>query len=203
VILSPHAIEQLAGRIERAYWRRHRHDSPWDAPDARLWDLVARALVEAHQADPRLPLDPELFVVCQPASPVRDDPWQELAASGAIDRYRRRVRRIVRGLRRELESEVRRAEARIRRGVPLDSMVARPSGRLSALGGYIVALRAGRPELAESLMEAVHDQHAGCPLYRLAARRLLPADAYPVFELLPGLLPTRRHGPAPRGDGVN
>jgi hypothetical protein len=203
VILSPHAIVQLAGRIERAYGRRHRHDSPWSAPDARLWELAARALIEAHRAEPWLPLDPELFVISQPVAAILDDPWQELAASEAIRRYRRRVRRLVRNLRRELAAEVRRAESRVRRGKELEVVVRRPTARVSALGAYIVAIRAGRPELAEPLVDAVHAQHAACPLYRQASRGYLPASAYPVMELLPGLVPARRHGPLPRGDGVN
>jgi hypothetical protein len=204
VILSLHAIEQVAGRIERAYRRRvHKEDQAWGGPDPRLWTLAARALVEAHRNQPWLPLDPELFVMSQPRTIPLDDPWRDLAPSEAVRRYRRRVLKIVRGLRREIRGEVRRTEARVARGESLEQILRRPSKRLSALGGYLVAVRAGRHDLAEPLTERIYDQHAGCPLYRLACRHLLPGAAYPVLDLLPGLVLTRRRGPVPRGDALN
>ncbi len=153
--------------------------------------------MEAHRANPWLPLDPELFVASQPAASPLADPWENLAPSQATRRYRRRILEIVRSLRRELRGEIRQAEAQLRRWPAAEAGVARRRNRgFSPLGRYLVAYRAGRPELAEPFREQVHEQHAACPLYRLACRRLIAAEAYPVLELLPGLVPTRRVGAA-------
>ena len=72
---------------------------------------------------------------------------------------------------------------------------------------YAAALRLTRsPNDAEDLVQdtylkafraRAHDQHVSCPLYRVACRGLIPARAYPVLDLLPGLILTRRRGPAP------
>lgn len=151
--------------------------------------------MEAHRASTWLPLDPELFVASQPASSPLADPWQNLAPSLAVRRYRRRILLIVRGLRRELRQEIHQAEARLRRGQPLKSVLRRHDPNFSPLGRFLVAHRAGRPDLAARFQEAASEQHASCPLYRLACRHMIPARAYPVMELLPGLVSTRRIGP--------
>lgn len=198
VLITPRAIEKVADRIERAYARRHPQGiaSP---PDSRLWDVVARALVEAHRVSPWLPLDPELFVASQPTSSPLADPWESLAPVPATRRYRRRILQIVRSLRRELRGEIRSAEAQLRRGRSPESVLRRRTRTLSPLGCYLIAYRIGRPDLAARFQAGAQDQHAACPLYRLACRGLVSDAAYPVLELLPGLVPTRRVGPrAPR-----
>ncbi len=194
VLITPHAIEQLSGRIEQAYLRR-RSQALVSEPDSRLWEVAARALVEAHRKYPWLPVDPELFVAAQPPCSPLGDPWQHLAPAHAIRRYRQRVVLIVRGLRRELFGEIRRLESRIRAGHSLDSVLGWRTRRVSDLARYLVAHRAGRPDLAEPFRAGTQDQHEGCPLYRLACRGLIDPDLYPVLDLLPGLVLRRRVGP--------
>ena len=106
MLITPHAIEQLSGRIEQAYLRR-RSQIPFSEPDPRLWELAARALAEAHRKDRWLPIDPELFVAAQPPCSPLGDPWQHLVPAHAIRRYRQRVVLMVRNLRRELLGELR------------------------------------------------------------------------------------------------
>lgn len=201
-LLTPQAIANVAGRIERAYSLRF-DAGPWGGPGPRLWEVVARALFEAHRAAPWLPLDPELFVASQPTTASPSDPWAHMEPGRAVRRYRRRIRRIARGLRRELVDEVRLAGALMGRGRSLEWVLDSPRRDLSPLGRYIVAYRHGRPDLAEGFRRQAQDQHAGCPLYRLACRRLLPESAYPVVELLPGLISTPRVGPAPHTTSAN
>ncbi len=191
MLLTPRAIELLADRIERAYLRRHSHLS-WSGPDPRIWAVAARALLEEHRKDPSIPLDPELFVAAQPFNPPLADPWTVLAPTTAMTHYRRRIRRIVRGLHLELKAEIRQAEGRIRRGEPMETVLRSRSRSLSPLGRFIVAYRAGRIDLAERFRARAQEQHGSCPLYRLACQSLLPGEAYPVVELLPGLATTRR-----------
>lgn len=194
MLITPRAIEKVADRIERAYARRNPQGIACP-PDSRLWEVAARALVEAHRASDWLPLDPELFVASQPSDTPLADPWQHLSPSHAVRHYRRRILQIVRGLRLELRQEVYRAEARLQQGQPLKSVLGDRDRNLSPLGRFVVAYRAGRMDLAEKFREDATEQHASCPLYRLACRRLIPSHAYPVLELLPGLIPTRRIGP--------
>jgi hypothetical protein len=194
VILSTRTIELVADRIERAYLRRH-PEGKTSAWDARIWAVAARALLESSRRDSRLPLDPELFVAAQGHAPGPADPWHDLAPAAALRRYRQRVGRLVRGLRRELRAELSRARRALKAGHCLDEVVARRPRWLSPLGRYILAYRAGRDDLLERLRDGARDQHDACPLYRLACRPILPPSIYPVFELIPGLVPTPRQGP--------
>jgi hypothetical protein len=194
VLITSHAIEKLAARIEQAYQRR-RSQTLVSEPDPRLWEVAARALAEAHRKYPWLPVDPELFIASQPPLYLLGDPWQQLAPAHSVKRYRQRVVQMVRGLRRELVGEVKRLEKRIQSGYPLESVLQWRTRRVSDLARYVAAHRAGRPELAESFRMGVQDQHEGCPLYRLACRGMIDPDQYPVLDLLPGLILRRRIGP--------
>ena len=185
MIASLDYTRSLAVRIRRGYVRRR----PWwpsSDPFASAWTLAAMSLVEAHRADPRLPLDPELFVASQPVDDRFADPWGELVGPAAERRYRRRVLRIARRLRRELLGELRRIKVLARRGLPLDRVLRLDGPDLSPLGRYVAAVRAGRHELAKALREEALQQHRSCPLYQLACRDLLPEGSYPAaFSQIP------------------
>jgi hypothetical protein len=177
----------LADRIRQAYLRRR----PWWTgadPDAAVWTASASALIEAHVSDPRLPLDPELFVVAQPQRDAIADPWGDLAGPEAVRRYRRRVSRIVRRLRRELKDELRTIRSRCSRGRSLESQVIHGGKGLSPLGRYVAAIRSGHLDLAAALRKDALGQHEGCPLYRLACRGMLPESQYPVAVWQPSAL---------------
>jgi hypothetical protein len=179
VLPTQETIEHLAERIERAYALRR---AGWDrgCSTERVWAAAALRLWQAHVEDPELPLDSELFVAAQPISGAFGDLWRELAEAEAGRRYRRRVRRIVHCLRRELTREVRRAEGRLREGLPLTLGSLSSDRRLSALGCYIAAHRMGHADLASSFAPLAAAQHHACPLYRLASLSMLPADRYPA-----------------------
>ena len=93
------------------------------------------------------------------------------------------VRRIVRRLGSELRREVRRAERSIRQGGEMSAVLGAQDGRLSPLGCFIVAQRAGRVELVDRFAAAAAAQHRSCPLYRSASLALIPADFYPDESL--------------------
>ena len=176
-------LDQLAGRVERAYaLRRPRW---WrGCSTSRVWYAAALRLWEAHADDPeRVPLDAELYVASQPISVPLADPWTELAQPEAARRYRSSVQRIVRQLRAELKREIGLAERSIRRGVGISTVLKRKSHRLSPLGCFLVAQRAGRPDLAGCFAAAAADQHRSCPLYRTASLALVPAEFYPDDRL--------------------
>jgi hypothetical protein len=141
-----------------------------------LWQITSE--------DQQLPLDPELFVASQPIEAPYADPWSCLALAEAGDRYKLRVRRIIRQLRIELKREVRRAEALISAGKKLPVIMRARDNRLSALGLYITAQRAGRPDLAEKLRSSAVEQHNSCPLYRFASLSLLSAELYPADDVV-------------------
>lgn len=136
-------------------------------------------LIQAHSADPRLPIDPELFVACQPSCDSLADPWEDLVAPEAICRYRHRVSGIVRRLRGELRRELRLMRRRSREGQSIERQVVLGGRGLSPLGRYVAARRIGRGDLAELLRLEALRQHLGCPLYRLACRGLVPEEGYP------------------------
>jgi hypothetical protein len=146
--------------------------------------VAALRLWEAHYEDPtRIPLDAELFVASQPISSSLADPWSELAQPEAATRYRSRVCGIIRRLRGELKREVRRAERLIRRGREIDEVLISKKHRLSPLGSYIVARRAGRGDLLDCLAAAASQQHRSCPLYRAASVAFIPPESYPTEDL--------------------
>jgi hypothetical protein len=181
VLPTQELIDHLAERIERAYtlrrgrWRR-------GCSTRRIWSAAAARLWQAHVESPWLPLDCELYVASQPLTDSLSDPWSELAQPEAARRYRSQVRRIVRGLRSELRREVRLAERSIRRHREINTALLGGNTRLSPLGCYIAAQRAGRADLAARFVAAVAEQHRSCPLYQSACASLLPADLYPVND---------------------
>jgi hypothetical protein len=180
LVLPTHQmVDLLAVRIERAYGLRVRR---WwrGCSTSRVWHAAALRLWEAHSADQeRVPLDAELFVASQPISVPLADPWTELTHHESAKRYRLAVKRILRRLRAELTQEVRRGERSIAQGEQLERVLGRRSHRLSALGSYILASRAGRDDLAEQFAAAAAAQHQSCPLYLYASMSLLPSELYP------------------------
>jgi len=132
--------------------------------------------------DPEVPIDPELFVASQPINAPYADPWTCLALAEAGQRYRHRVRRIIRRLRQELKREIQRAEGLLSEGRALAAVLRTRDARLSPLGLYITAQRAGRPDLAEKLRSGAVEQHKCCPLYRSASLTLLPVELYPADD---------------------
>ncbi len=138
-------LDELAMRIEQAY-RLRQPDWGSGCSTARVWFAAANRLWEAHQSDPlRIPLDPELFVATQPVSNRLPDPWSELAQPDSGQRYRSRVRHIIRLLKAELGREVRRAERAIGEACAVRSVIGLRHRGISPLALYIVARgRAGR-----------------------------------------------------------
>lgn len=173
------AIDTLADRIERAY-RLRRPEWHGMCSTHRVWTAAATALLNIHGKHPAVPVDPELFVAAQPADATYPDPWLELTQADAVRRYLRRVRSIVRRLRTELAGEVRLAEGRIGAGEAIGKVLSVSNRRLSALGRFIVAQRAGRVALASRFVDDAVIQHWACPLYRQACADLLSDGSYPV-----------------------
>jgi hypothetical protein len=179
VIATQGLIDALADRIERAY-RLRRPEWHGGCSTPRVWSVSARVLLDVHATDPAVPPDPELFVAAQASPSPYPDPWNELTREESGRRYRRRVRSIVRALRGELAHEVEFAEQQIDSGQKIGRVLRPRNARISPLGRYIVAQRAGRPRLASRFADEAADQHRSCPLYRQASRSLLPPDTYPV-----------------------
>ena len=143
VLLNQILRDHLSRRIEEAYGLR-RPDWRGGCSTSRVWNAAAERLWEAHAADPAaVPLDPELYVASQPIAVPFANPWSELAETEAGRRYWSTLRRIVSRLRGELKHEVGRAERLIRRGREICEVL-KAEGRISALGCFIVAVRAGR-----------------------------------------------------------
>jgi hypothetical protein len=187
VLPTQETTDHLAGRIERAFYLQcsKLRRSNWyrGCPTPRVWHTAATVLWQVHAENPEIPLDPELYVASQVFTPPFVDPWSTLAQAGAGQRYLQVVRRIVHGLRKQLGREVRRAENLLREGRSLAFVLRLRDPSLSALGLYITAQRAGRPDLADRLRFGAIEQHRGCPLYRLATRKLLAVGQYPVEDL--------------------
>jgi len=199
VLATQAVIENLAERIERAYRLRR---SGWyrGCSSSRVWSTAAAILAQLHQDDSTLPLDPELYVAVQPASAPFDDPWIALTQPSSARRYRCQVRALIAGLCSELRAEVRSAERLISRGETIAAVLSGPNRRLSSMSRYIIAVRAGRAELAERYRYAAIEQHRSCPLYRPASLKLLPHELYPVREHSSGeelVAMTRHHSPQP------
>ena len=184
VLLTPRSVDHFSDRIERAYLRR-RPEWRQTGLDPRLWVAAAAILLESHRRDPGLPLDPELFVTCQPDPKTTSDPWRELTRAASGRRFASRVRKIVRGLRSELRGELRRIERAVGRGNAIEAVLLATDARLSALGRYLAASRMGRSDLMDRLRPQAREQHRACPLYRQACEGLAPGDDYPFLPLLP------------------
>ena len=179
VLTSQVLLDHLSSRIQRAYALR-RPDWRGGCSTSRVWAAAAQRLWAAHAVDPmKFPLDPELFVASQRITAPFADPWSELTQAESAHRYRTTVRKIVRRLRKELEREVDRAERLVRRGRPIGEVL-KAEGRISALGCFIVAARAGREDLASQFSAAAAAFHDACPLCRQASLALLPPDRYPA-----------------------
>jgi hypothetical protein len=189
VLPSREMIASLAERIEQAFSRRY-PDWTTVRTSSGVWEASAAGLMMLNRNFPSVPLDPELFVKVQRQRKWAD-PWVDLVQESAFRRYRRQVRRIISHLRSEIKDEVRSAERRLRSGTLLPEVLSDSSGRISALGRYVIARRAGQDELAERLRPEAERQHRSCPLYRQACRFLLPDNTYPLPRetgLLPGLI---------------
>jgi hypothetical protein len=187
VIISPRAVEQICDRIARAYLRR-RPEWKQAGLDPRLWVASAAILMDAHRADPSIPIDPELFVACQTARSTDSDPWRELTRASSRRRYLACVRQIVLKLRRELRNELRRIQLAEEHGSDLKSVLLGSSRLVSPLGCYLAACLRKRTDLAELLREEARSQHELCPLYREAAIGLVPESDYPMIHLFPHAL---------------
>lgn len=176
LMFSPRFLEE---RIKQAYLRRQ---PTWVAayPRSRVWAAAAGKLLAAHTEDPILPLDPELFVASQPVRHGVTDPWRDLTSDVAIDRYRRRVRAIIRQLRHELKAELRWARRRLDRGADLDLVLNAGNRSLTPLVRYIIAIQELREDLALSFVDGAITQHHNCPLYRVACIGMLPDNTYPA-----------------------
>jgi hypothetical protein len=178
-VLSSHeTIQRLAERIDRAYRRRHPRWRPVGLTPG-VWQSAASRLLESSEEDPNFPVDPELFVAAQASVHLRRDPWAELTQSRSLRRYLTLIRRMIRQLRKELGGELRLTKRKLARGATLEHLLADPSVEISPLTRYILALRAGREDLAARVRPAAEDQHRSCPLYRFASRAMLPAENYP------------------------
>jgi hypothetical protein len=190
VLPTQELIDRLAERIEQAYALRH---PGWkrECSTSRIWSVAAHNLLQAHQEDDAVPLDPELFVASQPITAEFANPWLDVAPPEAVQRYRRRIRQIIRGLRAELRREVAFAERTVKRGQALQLVLLTKNARLSPLGRYIVACRAGRNDLASRFQRQAADQHRSCPLYRPASIAFIAADEYPVLDSASDLGPMR------------
>ena len=174
-------IDRVAGRIEAAYRRRFPDWSDVGSTPG-VWESAARRLFETDSGMVGLPIDPELYGASQIPGRLGPEPWADLTQSRSLTRYRRCLRGIILQLRRELRVEIARAECRMLRGVSLDELLETEGARLSPLSCYILSHRLGRADLALKLHSAAVNQHRSCPLYRIAARSLLPAHAYPSTD---------------------
>lgn len=184
MIITPRVVEQISDRIERAYLRRHpewRHTGL----DPRLWVASAAILMDAHRADPSVPVDPELFVACQAVNSTTSDPWSELTGASSRRRYLSRLKKMVNSLKQELRAELRRVASAEKRGESLECILLSATRRLSPLGRYLAASLRDRADLADRLRDAAREQHEACPLYRKATEGLIPAKSYPVVQVLP------------------
>lgn len=172
-------IARLAARIEIAY-RLRRPDWRSGCSTTRIWQEAAYQLWRVHRDDHhRIPLDPEFYVASQPLSPLHSDPWAELACVAAARRYRNQVHRVVRGLRQELNGEVKTAERLIEES-PGDYRRLANDCRLSPLSCYIAAIRRDQTEIAARFAHGALGQHESCPLYKIAAQGMIPSDLYPI-----------------------
>lgn len=174
-------IDGLARRIRQSY---HARGMAWNdgCSTMRVWTAAAQLLAHVHGEDPAIPMDPELFVASQSLRPGVGDAWGDLTSAAAGEAYRKTVRGIVRQLERELNREITHAERLITRGRPVHEVLGEQDARLSSLGRYIVAVRAGRPDLAVEFQDGVLLQHRSCPLYRPASLAFLAAEHYPAAE---------------------
>ena len=185
LVPPPRVASDIASRLERAYRRLYPQLGLECSRFGMVWEAAAAALIGLNQRDAMYPVDPELFVACQVDQGHADDPWTFLANPKAIARYKKSIRHIVTRLRRELRSELRRIETNLEMGQTLEYALQQAGSRLSPLGRFIAAVRAGRTDLARSYRSACEEQHRACPLYRAAVSGLIAPHLYPVDEVAP------------------
>lgn len=177
---SQRQVDATADRIETLYLRRCPPASRQADAVRGVWETAAAGLLLLHQVDSDIPVDPELYVTVQTLRGGNDfDPWRDLASELALERYRMAVTGMIHGLRRELRSEIRRAERLVRRGACLEDVLGDDGQPLSPLGRFITAFRAGRPDLMRAFRDGAESQHLACPLYHAASQSLLPESEYP------------------------
>lgn len=168
MLTTRNLMEFYAERIEIAYWRR-RGQHRKSLVSSRVWMDAAETLLSVHESELEITPDPELYVASQKMPTAHPDPWSELVGYAAVRRYRSRINAMIRGLRRELNSEVRYAEKRIESGESAASVLHSKTNRISPLGGYIVAHRLSLGALADQFLDEANEQHHSCPLYRPAS----------------------------------
>ena len=178
MITTQNNLDQIAGRIERAYHLRHPN---WLATGLTpgVWGAAAIRLLEVADARSSLPVDPELFVAVQDYKTFRRDPWRELTQEGATKAYRVAVRRIVRQLRRELGAELRWAARYLNSGRSIEELTESPKSKVSPMIKVMLCHEYDRSDLAELIRPAAEAQHLACPLYRAACKHLVPSEVYP------------------------
>lgn len=181
VLATQRDVDRIAERIERAYLLRrpfwHRGCS-----SPRAWTTAAEGLLNLHLDDPEIPLDPELYVASQPIQSDAADPWTDLTQPSSFERYRRCVQRIIRRLRTEVRRECRLANRQLRSGLAIEDILQANDTTLSPLSCYIIALHAGRNDLASRFRANAEAQHWSCPLYKQACAGWIKSEAYPAKE---------------------
>lgn len=171
VITTQNSLDQLAVRLQRAYERRHPH---WLSTGLTpgVWTAAASRLLDVGVNQPKLPIDPELFVAVQDYKTFRRDPWRELTQAGSSHVYRQSILQIVKQLKVELRKELRWARRYLEKEGSLDQMLACPRPKVSPLVKLLLCHQQNRPELAVLVRTAAEAQQKACPLYDLACNHL-------------------------------
>ena len=166
-------FDQLAGRIEAAYRRRH---SKWVGTGLTpgVWTAAAGRLSGITAVSPNLPIDPELYVAVQNYKPFRRDPWRELTQEESARRYRSSVRKIVKQLKAELAGELDWSNQLLNTGRSIDDVITVAKSRVSAITKLALCVRHNREDLAAIVRPDAEAQQLACPLYLFACRNLMP-----------------------------
>ena len=176
-------ISILSSRIISAYLRSRREgDGELSTKKAAM--AAAALLLQTHLDDEAVPLDPELYVASQSKRSRELSPWFDLATPAAAKCYVRCVRKIVRSLRKEIQSEIDRAEEKIGEGESVYHVLMKPDPKLSGMTRYLLAHRFRRPALANRFLHEAVAQHRSCPLYKQATCEMLSRDLYPDESML-------------------
>ncbi len=175
---TQHHLDQLAGRIAQAYHRKH---PLWVEIGLTpgVWNSAAIRLNEVAIYHPGLPIDPELFVAVQDYRTFRRDPWCELTQEGSAKVYRATVRKIIKRLRTELATELRRSKRHLAAGRTLDDIMTSTKSRVSPIAKLVLCHDQDRTDLVEAIRPSAEAQHVACPLYRFACKNLMPRSVYP------------------------
>ena len=178
LISTQNDLDQLAGRIERAYRRRH---PLWTATGLTpgVWTAAAVRLSEVAMGDSILPIDAELFIAVQNYKSFRRDPWGELTQERATKSYRLAIRVIIKQLKKEIAAELKWSQRVLEMGRSLDEVLTSTKSRVSPITKLVLCHREGREDLAQVVRPAAEAQHLACPLYRYALKNLIAHAAYP------------------------